>query len=127
MKKLLVIGALAMLLVLFKTHAQTRSAWRVLHVTNTSLTVPTNFVAGIGGQTNIYASRITIIGKASPRSTNALTVFVGPTATNDRQIYPIAPGGEVVLQSPDTAPFNLRDWYVDVLTNSGDGVTIIFQ
>lgn len=125
MKKLLVIIALA-LLVLVKAQSQTRSVWRTLYVTNTSLTVPTNFVAGMGGQTNIYATRVTILGKASPRTTNTGTVYVGPSSGNDTQPYPVTAGGEVVLRAQDTAPFNLRDWYVDVL-NSGDGVTIIFQ
>jgi hypothetical protein len=125
MKKLLVLIALAML-VLFKAQSQTRSVWRTLYVTNGSLTVPTNFVAGLGGQTNIYASRVTIIGKAGPRTTNTSTVYVGPISTNDFQPYPINPGAEVKLVAPDTAPFNLRDWFVDVGTTN-DGITIIFQ
>ena len=125
MKKILVILALATL-VLFKSHSQTRSVWRTLYVTNASTTVPTNFVAGVGGQTNIYASRVTIIGKASPRANNVGTVYVGPSKDNDSQPYPITAGAEVILVSPDGATFNLRDWYVDVV-NAGDGVTIIFQ
>lgn len=126
MKKLLVFGALAMTLVLFKSNAQTRSAWRTLYVTNSSTTVPTNFVAGVGGQTNIYATRVTILGKASPRVNNAGTVYIGTSTADGSQPYPVTAGGEVVLRAPDTAPFNLRDWYVDVL-NANDGVTIIFQ
>lgn len=126
MKKIIVIGVLALLLVLFKAQSQTRSAWRVLHMTNTSTTVPTNLVAGVGGQTNIYATRVTVIGKASPRSTNTSVVYIGPSAADGTQPYPVNAGGEIVLRAPDTAPFNLRDWYVDVLT-ANDGVTIIFQ
>ena len=125
MKKILVILALATL-VLFKSHSQTRSAWRTLYVTNASTTVPTNFVAGLGGATNIYASRITILGKISPRATNTSIVYIGPVSTNDFQPYPVQPGGEVTIAAPDTAPFNLRDWYVDV-TTTNDGITIIFQ
>jgi hypothetical protein len=127
MKKLLVLIALATL-VLFKAQSQTRSAWRTLYMTNTSTTIPSNFVSGlvIGGATNIYASRVTIIGKASPRANNAGTVYIGTSSGDDSQPYPVTAGGEVVLRAPDTAPFNLRDWYVDVL-NAGDGVTIIFQ
>lgn len=128
MKKIIVIGVLALLLVLFKAQSQTRSAWRVLHMTNTSTTVPSNLVSGLvlGGATNLYATRVTVIGKASPRSTNTSVVYIGPSTNDSAQPYPVNPGGEVVLRAPDTAPFNLRDWYVDVLT-SGDGVTIIFQ
>jgi hypothetical protein len=125
MKKLLVLIALATL-VLFKAQSQTRSAWRTLYMTNSSTTVPTNFVAGVGGVTNIYATRVTIIGKASPRANNVGTVYIGTSTGDDSQPYPVTAGGEVVLRAPDTAPFNLRDWYVDVL-NAGDGVTIIFQ
>lgn len=127
MKKILIIAALAML-VLFKSYSQTRSVWRVIHATNTSLTTPSNFVSGVvaGGATNIYASRVTILGKASPRSTNASIVYVGTSASDNSQPYVVPIGGEITINAPDTAPFNLRDWYFDVLT-SGDGITIIFQ
>lgn len=127
MKKIIVIGVLALLLVLFKAQSQTRSVWRTLYVTNGSTTLPVNFVAGLGGQTNIYATRVTILGKKAPRQDNTSTVFIGPSSGENTQPYPVTAGGEVVLRAPDTAPFNLRDWYVDVLNTSGDGVTIIFQ
>lgn len=126
MKKIIVIGVLALLLVLFKAQSQTRSVWRTLYAIPDSTDVPTNFVASLGGQTNIYATRVTILGKKSARANNTSTVYVGPVNTNDAQPYPVTAGGEVILRAADTAPFNLRDWYVDAAT-SGDGVTIIFQ
>lgn len=125
MKKIIAIVLLA-LLVLVKAQSQTRSAWRTLYVTNTILNVPTNFVAGLGGQTNVYATRVTVLGKRWARTTNTSVVYIGPSIAQGTQPYPVNPGGEVVLRAPDTAPFNLRDWYVDCITTN-DGVTIIFQ
>jgi hypothetical protein len=130
MKKLLLAVVALCVLTLFVAvpagPPATPRAWGVIYVTNASTTVPTNFVAGVSATTNIYASRITILGKPSPRGANTSTAYIGTTAGDSTQPYPVTSGGEVLIVAPEGSVFNLRDWYVDVGT-ANDGLTIIYQ
>lgn len=128
MKKLFLLCGLAALFGLFllRSAAQTRSAFHVIYVTNTSTTVPTNFTAGVNATTNINASVVTVRGQVSPRVNNAGTVYIGTTSGNDTQPYPVTAGGEVVIRIPEGRTINLRDWWVDVGT-ANDGICIIYQ
>lgn len=76
--------------------------------------------------TSIRVRQATLIGNKAARTANTGTVYVGPGATDDTQIYSIA-SGEVgaVLQSPDGGLIDLSQWYVDA-ENNGDGVSVIY-
>ena len=128
MKKLIfVLAATFLALLVFRSAAQTRSAWNTLYVTNASTTVPTNFTAGVSATTNIFATRVTIIGKPSARGANASTCYVGPTSADGAQAYAVQAGGEVtIIASDPNKAFNLKDWFVDVGA-ANDGLTIIYQ
>ena len=107
-------------------NSQERMVWNILYVTNSSTSVPTNFTAGVSATTNIFASVITVIGKASPRSANTSTCYVGTTATDDMQPYPIVSGGQITITAPAGKTFNLKDLWVDV-GSANDGITIIYK
>ena len=130
MKKLLLaVAALFILTLLIAVPAgppATPRAWGIIYVTNSSTSVPTNFTAGVSATTNIYASRITILGKPSARGANTSVAYIGTTSGNDTQPYPIPTTGEVLITAPEGSVFNLRDWWVDVGT-ANDGLTIIYQ
>lgn len=125
MKKLLILPGLALLFFVLFAKAQQPVTGTTIYVTNNSITVPTNFTAGVSASTNIFARRITVIGKASPRAINASTCYVGFTSGNDTQAQPVTAGGEVVISIPDNEKINLANLWVDVGT-AGDGITIIY-
>lgn len=127
MKKIIPFIPVVLLVALFilPSSAQNRITGTTIYVTNNSTTVPTNLTAGVSATTNIFARRVTIIGKASPRSANTSTAYIGFTSGNDTQPYPVLSGGEVVLRIPDNETINLANIWVDVGT-AGDGVTIIY-
>lgn len=52
---------------------------------------------------------------------NTGNVFIGFSATNDTQLYTLAPGEELALAAPDGKKLDLSGIYIDVATN-GDGV-----
>ena len=74
--------------------------------------------------TNLFARRITLIAKSTRSTDNTSVCYVGFTSVNDEQSFPIAAGGQIVIDvSPNT--INLSSIYIDVGSN-GDGVIVTY-
>jgi hypothetical protein len=89
--------------------------------TNSDAAVPTAL-----STTNLWVTRVTIMGKKSARTDNTGDVYIGTTSTNDEQTYKIVSGTVHVLEQPDGDLFNLATIYLDV-TTANDGVVMFYQ
>ena len=76
--------------------------------------------------TNLYVKSVTLRGQKSARTDNSDKVYVGWTSTDDTQAFPIAVGGEIVIEAGGDRMLNLKDIYLDVL-QSGDGVVVFYK
>lgn len=76
--------------------------------------------------TNLYVKSVTLRGQKSARTDNSDKVYIGWTSTDDTQAFPIAVGGEIVIEAGGDRQLNLKDIYLDVL-QSGDGVVVFYK
>lgn len=76
--------------------------------------------------TNLYVKTVTLRGQKAARTDNSDKVYVGWTSTDDTQAFPIAVGGEIVIEAGGDRMLNLKDIYLDVL-QSGDGVVVFYK
>ncbi len=76
--------------------------------------------------TNLYVKTVTLRGQKSARTDNSDKVYIGWTSTDDTQAFPIAVGGEIVIEAGGDRQLNLKDIYLDVL-QSGDGVVVFYK
>lgn len=70
--------------------------------------------------TNLYCKSATFVGKDEFRVDSVDTVYIGFSATDDAQYYPLAPGGTVVITAPEGKSFNLKTVYVDAASTPAD-------
>lgn len=76
--------------------------------------------------TNLFVTSVTLRGQKAARTDNSDKVYIGWTSTDDTQAFPIAVGGEIVIEAGGDRKLNLKDIYLDVL-QSGDGVVVFYK
>lgn len=90
-------------------------------VVNTSTTVPKQLT-----NATVYCTSFTIEGKAAAQgAANAGTLYLGMSATDGVNSYPILSGGIYMWNDPKGRQFDLSTLYIDV-TSANDGVTVTY-
>jgi hypothetical protein len=119
--KPLILSVALLLTVLFSlpSSAQKRVGWTSFTATNNH-TVATNFVTG----TNIFATKVTIMGLKSAGVNNAGTVYIGPVS--NATYFAISAGGTAVIEPDPGSTFNLKDWYFRT-PSTNDGIFVIYH
>jgi hypothetical protein len=87
-------------------------------------------VAATGTPERLYATagvklfrQAIIMGCKAAQTDNTADAYLGMTATNGTQAFPVRAGGQSVIEAPDGVQFDFYDFYLDVGVN-GEGVQI---
>ena len=72
---------------------------------------------------DIWFVKAIVLGLKSPRVPNLNSVFYGADSTNDSQPHEVLAGEEAKIEAPAGRKYNLKDWWLDVVT-AADGVVI---
>lgn len=78
-----------------------------------------------GVDKKLLVDSVSFTGQKARATDNAGNVFLGYSATNDTQLFAIAPGKTVTMRAPAGASIDLGRFYLDVATNN-DGLIVSY-